>query len=66
MTREQALLHSPEELDRDRKYFLKKMGWTKSQLEAYLHRAAKPHDAYPRERFAWDFICKLYQMKRSS
>ncbi|WP_392891480.1 N-acetyl sugar amidotransferase [Pseudomonas migulae] len=73
MTREQAIVHlqqspyaSSEELDRDRKYFLKKMGWTESQLETYLQRSAKPHDAYPSERFAWDFIRKLYQMKRSS
>lgn len=73
MSREQALEHlqqspyaSREELDRDRKYFLKKMGWTERQLEEYLRRPAKAHDEYPSERFAWDFIRKLYQMRRSS
>ena len=73
MTRDQALAHlqdspyaSPEELDRDRKYFLKKMGWSEGQLEEYLRRPGKPHDAYPSERFAWDLIRKIYQMWRAS
>jgi N-acetyl sugar amidotransferase len=57
---------SPEELERDRKYFLKKMNWSLNQLEAYLKRPARPHDAYPSERFAWDLIRKLYQLMRSS
>ncbi|PAV49236.1 ExsB family protein [Pseudomonas sp. HAR-UPW-AIA-41] len=73
MPRDQALAHlqaspyaSPEELDRDRKYFLKKMGWSEGQLEEYLRRPGKPHDAYPSERFAWDLIRKIYQMRRAS
>jgi N-acetyl sugar amidotransferase len=73
MSREEALERlcdspyaSVEELDRDRKYFLKKMGWSESQLENYLRRPGKSHDGYPSERFVWDFIRKLYQMKRAS
>lgn len=73
MTRAQALFHLQESpyasldaLDRDRRYFLKKMGWSESDLEAYLRRPRKAHDSYPSERFAWDFIRKLYQFNRSS
>ncbi|MCK9816899.1 MAG: N-acetyl sugar amidotransferase [Candidatus Pseudomonas colombiensis] len=71
MTREQAMsllgdspYASPEELERDRKYFLKKMGWSDGDLEAYLKRPEKPHDAYPSERALWDFVRKMYQYKR--
>lgn len=73
MTRAQALSHLQESpyasldaLDRDRRYFLKKMGWSESELEGYLLRPRKAHDSYPSERFAWDFIRKLYQFNRSS
>ena len=71
MTREQAvslLCESPyvsfEELERDRKYFIKKMGWAAGDLEAYLRRPEKSHDAYPSERILWDFIRKIYHYKQ--
>ena len=73
MSREEALhllegapYQSTDELDRDRKYFLKKMGWTADQLESYLRRPAAPHDAYPSERGLWDMMRKMYQWGRGS
>lgn len=73
MTREQAVLllndspyATPEELERDRKYFLKKMGWSDSDLEVYLARPEKKHDTYPSERFLWSLARRLYQRIRGS
>ena len=37
-------------LEQDEQYFLKKMGWTKRDLDDYLSRPGKPHSAYPSER----------------
>lgn len=57
MSRDDALaaLHgiayeSQERLDEDLGYFLKKMGWSREQLDAYLQRPGVPHSAYPTER----------------
>jgi N-acetyl sugar amidotransferase len=62
MNREKALsdlAHIPypdeAQLQEDRLYFLKKMGWTESDLQAYLARPAIAHDAYPSERPLWNF-----------
>lgn len=52
---------SAEGLDVDRKYFLKKMGWSESDLEAYLRRPGRPHDAYPSEKLLWDWLKSIYQ-----
>jgi N-acetyl sugar amidotransferase len=56
MTREEAvnlLAQSPypnlHELETDVDYFLKKMGWTQDQLDAYLARPQRAHDSYPSE-----------------
>jgi N-acetyl sugar amidotransferase len=56
MTREEAvslLAQSPypnlHELETDIDYFLKKMGWTQDQLDAYLQRPQRAHDSYPSE-----------------
>lgn len=71
MTRDEALkglegiaYASEKTLEEDKQYFLKKMGWSADQLEAYLDRPAKPHDAYPSEKPLWDFCVKTY--KRAS
>jgi N-acetyl sugar amidotransferase len=52
-TRDEALAllaHIPypseAEMDADRRYFVKKMGWTDAQLEDYIRRPAKPHVDY--------------------
>lgn len=63
MSREAALkdlegLPYPSEkaLDEDRRYFLKKMGWTREDLDAYIARPEKRHDVYPTEKRLWDFF----------
>jgi len=71
MTRSEALAMieqlpypSPSELATDEAYFLKKMGWTSAQLEAYLKRPERPHSAYPSERQAWDRFARYYRNVR--
>ena len=41
---------SQEALQDDIQYFLKKMGWSKEQLAAYLKAPEVPHDVYPSEK----------------
>lgn len=53
-------------LGQDRRYFLKKMGWTEQKLIAYLARPEVPHDAYPTERPLWDFALGVYRKATSS
>lgn len=36
----------PASMEEDRRYFMKKMGWSDGQLEGYLARPAVPHDTY--------------------
>jgi N-acetyl sugar amidotransferase len=52
---------SEQALEDDKQYFLKKMRWTATQLEDYLTRPSKPHDAYPSERRLWDFCGGIYK-----
>ena len=51
---------SPAEMESDRQYFLKKMGWTEAQLEAYLGRPAQPHAAYANELRLWNGLKDIY------
>jgi N-acetyl sugar amidotransferase len=60
MDRAQALANlggspypDPVQMKEDYHYFLKKMGWTEQQLQAYLARPAVAHDAYPSELKLW-------------
>lgn len=71
MTRDEAmemLQHVPYptavELEADKTYFRKKMGWSADQLEAYLDRPGKPHSAYPSERAAWSRFTAFYAEAR--
>ena len=48
-------------LRRDRRFFLKKMRWDESKLEAYLRRPEIAHDAYPSERKFWNFALATYR-----
>ncbi len=41
-------------LDEDKEYFLKKMGWTKANLDEYLSRPGKLHLTYPSEKPLYD------------
>jgi N-acetyl sugar amidotransferase len=47
---------SPQALEDDRQYFIKKMRWTSAQLDEYIARTPRPHAAYPSEKPLWDFI----------
>jgi N-acetyl sugar amidotransferase len=56
MTRQSALENlkgipyfSNQELTSDKNYFLKKMGWTREQLEDYIKRPGKQHSNYKSE-----------------
>jgi N-acetyl sugar amidotransferase len=68
MTRDQALealktepYPSEKDLVADRRYFIKKMGWTIEQLDDYVNRPGKPHLAYPSERPLWEFLSRMYK-----
>lgn len=52
---------SEKSLEEDKQYFLKKMGWSQSQLTEYLCRPAKSHSDYPSERPLWDFLLNRYK-----
>lgn len=63
LTRDEALKHvqgipypSDSALEEDIQYFLKKMNWTRQQLDDYLSRPEIPHSAYPSEKPLWNFI----------
>lgn len=63
MTREEAvaILQKPaflseQLLNEDKQYFLKKMGWTKEQLEDYLRRPQVPHEIYGSEKNIWNLF----------
>lgn len=46
------------ELQADIDYFLKKMGWSRSQLDAYIARPEQPHAKYGTEKPLWDRLVK--------
>lgn len=63
MSREEALAGldgiayaSEEALQEDKRYFMKKMGWSPAQLDEYMARPEIPHSAYPSERPLWNWI----------
>jgi hypothetical protein len=65
MTRDDAMkglqgIPYPSELhqEEDVSYFLKKMGWTRKDLEYYLSRPEILHSAYPSEKGLQDFIVR--------
>jgi hypothetical protein len=46
---EQSPYPDPDDLQVDIEYFLKKMGWSQADLDAYLARPERPHDAFASE-----------------
>lgn len=63
MTRNEALeeLNKPpflteQLLNEDIQYFLKKMGWTRTQFEEYIKRPEVQHDYYGSEKKLWEWI----------
>jgi N-acetyl sugar amidotransferase len=68
MTREDALRQasgiaypSEKEMEADRRYFMKKMGWSEEKFEDYMRRPEKPHTAYPSEAGLYEKLLKLYR-----
>jgi N-acetyl sugar amidotransferase len=58
----EGLPYESEKLLRDdTAYFLKKMGWSREKLNAYLARPGVPHDAYPTEKRLWDQATVAYR-----
>lgn len=69
MKREEALrglegiaYPSEQAQEEDIKYFLKKMGWSQGQLEAYLNRPGIGHDSYPSEKGFRDRLSRIYKV----
>jgi N-acetyl sugar amidotransferase len=54
------------QLQQDRQYFLKKMGWTDADLITYLARPGVAHDKYPTERPFWDFCDRTLRRIRGT
>jgi hypothetical protein len=52
---------SAQALEEDKQYFVKKMGWTRDQLDAYIARPERSHLAYGSEKPMWDFLVGLYR-----
>jgi N-acetyl sugar amidotransferase len=72
LTRKEALIKiqqmtypSEEEEERDIKYFLKKMNWSKSNLESYCSKPEIKHSFYKSEIRTWDFLKKMYKKLKS-
>lgn len=52
---------SEDELNKDIKYFLKKMDWTLDDLNYYLEIPEVSHDHYGSEKSLWNFYKKFYK-----
>jgi hypothetical protein len=50
---------SEHDLKQDIEYFLKKMRWSRRQLEDYLERPQKTHDVYGSEQKLWDRLAGI-------
>jgi len=73
MTREQAMeglkgmpYPSEEALEADKTYFVKKMGWTRAQLDDYIRRPAKAHSDFPSESGLFDACVRIRKMLTGS
>ena len=68
MTREDALQSlkgipypTEAEMEADTTYFLKKMKWSRKQLDDYIARPEVSHAKYPTEKPTWDYAVEIYQ-----
>lgn len=52
---------SEKDLEADKRYFIKKMGWTPEKLADYISRPGKPHDLYPSEAATFNKLVRLYK-----
>lgn len=67
MTRDQALVGmegipyaTEQDLNEDRQYFIKKMGWSNQQLVDYIARPEEPHTKYGSEISLWKGFVNIY------
>ncbi|MFC0304849.1 N-acetyl sugar amidotransferase [Rhizorhabdus histidinilytica] len=68
MTRDEALERaagiaylSEAEMEADRRYFIKKMGWSEEKFRDYMGRGEKPHTDYPSEVRLYQNLLFLYR-----
>jgi len=50
-----------QDLEADINYFLKKMGWSKQQINEYIFRPEISHATYPSEKRLYKLLAKIYQ-----
>ena len=50
-------------LEKDIRYFLKKMKWDQKRLKTYLNQPEIKHDKYLSEKKLWDALASLYKLK---
>lgn len=55
-----------ESLEEDKRYFLKKMGWSPEQLANYIAAPSVQHSEYPSEKPGWDYLLSIYKSIRSA
>jgi N-acetyl sugar amidotransferase len=73
MTREEALeglrgipYSSEKALEADKTYFLKKMGWTRVQLDEYIRRPRRPHTDFASESQLFDACTRFRKLLTGS
>ncbi|MEO6941861.1 MAG: N-acetyl sugar amidotransferase [Terrimesophilobacter sp.] len=66
----ESLAHIPypseEDLERDKQFVVKKMNWTREDLESYLHRPERLHDEWrtdPVKKWVWPFLDRLGKLR---
>lgn len=52
---------SAKAMEKDRRYFIKKMGWDEAKFEDYMRRPEQPHDKYPSEARMYERLLSLYR-----
>lgn len=52
---------SASALEADIEYFLKKLGWTRNDLDNYISRKERSHSEYGSEKEFWDFCESIYR-----
>ena len=50
-------------LEKDLRYFLKKMKWDQKRLTTYLNQPEVKHDEYLSEKKLWEVLASLYKLK---
>ena len=53
-----------EEMEADKNYFIKKMGWKSSELDDYISRPENSHATFGTEKPLWNFLLNVYKKIR--